>query len=434
MTALALLALLVVAEAGGAVPTVNAVHVRGNTRTETRVILDEIRTRPGQPFNPQTWARDVQAVKDMGVFWTAGATTAVLPDRRTDLYVNIEEKWTLLPMIQYSQTSDTFQWVLGVWDPNFLGYHVESGVKVTRKRFGNGYTVWTHNPRVGGSRNYFRFKIFSDQPVYYLYDQAAFHDTPRAYFVESRSGGELEYGHGFGDDGETKAGFVYSPYTTRYALLENTPEQRAANEAARFAAPPARTAQRFGIRGEFGRLHYDDYVYHGQKLLASVLSTVPVGDTPFFQTFDAEYQVYAVPAPRHNLAVRAIVGATGSDRLEDAFFVGGLEQIRGFPDQRFYGRYQAYSNVEYRYPIVDNRYAIAQATALADTGTAWSGDFAEAGAKWGLAGGGGIRILVKPIHRMAVRFDVVRAVTPYARTEFSLGFKQYWDAERVHGR
>lgn len=433
MHALVLAALLAASPADDA-STVNAVYVNGNSRTETQVILDEVRSRPGKPFRADTWARDLQAVKNMGIFWTAAATAATRPDRRTDLYLNVEEKWTLLPIIQYAQTSDTFQWTLGIWDPNFLGYHVESGVKITRKRFGNGYTVWTHNPRVGGGRNYFRFKIATEQPVYYLYPQARFVDDPRAYYVEDRSGGELEYGHAFGDDGEYKAGLVFSPYTTRYELLTNTADQRKANTASGFQAPPSRTAQRLGVRAEFGTLAYDDYVYDGQKLLATVLSTIPSGDERLFHTVDAEYQAYAVPWPRHNFAMRAVVGATGSERIQDAFFVGGLEQIRGFPDQRFYGRYEAFTNVEYRYPVLDNRYFIAQATALADTGTAWTAGVAELGEKWGVAGGAGLRVLVKPIHRMAVRLDVVRAVRPYERTEFSLGFKQYWDAERVHGK
>lgn len=407
---------------------VDSITISGNERTDASVISGEISSRTGAPYRPAVWNADLQAVKDLGIFWSAEATSAV-DDGRAALHLRVREKWTLLPIVQYTQTSDAYQWTLGAWDSNLLGYGMEGGVKLIRKRAGTSYDVWLFQPRAGRGPHYFRIATLNGDRVYFVYPRRGADVAPAGYYAETRVSADVEFGRRLDDAGERRLGVYYGPYASRFGLLDHTRQQRAANAASRFTAPPARVAHRVGLKASLGRVHYDDYVYTGGRLDAGAWETIVLGRAaPPFARWEAQYRHFWSPRPRHNVALRAVAGGTGSARIEDAFFVGGLEEVRGFPDQRFAGRYAAYVNAEYRYPAVDNRWVMLQAVALSDAGAVWNGFAARERPRASWAAGVGLHALVKPVQRLVVRLDVVRSIEPFARNEFSLGFKEFIDS------
>jgi outer membrane protein insertion porin family len=99
----------------------------------------------------------------------------------------------------------------------------------------------------------------------------------------------------------------------------------------------------------------------------------------FFTKAYADYRVYWTPekprgsnfdAPRKVVAFRARYGTTfGEVPFFEQFFAGGSDTLRGYPDDRYWGRQQLLTSVELRYPIQKSFSLIG----FVDYGGAWGG-------------------------------------------------------------
>jgi outer membrane protein assembly factor BamA len=407
---------------------VHGVVIRGNTRTRTSVIRNEITTRPGAPFDAARWAADVQRVRDLGLFWTTHTTAATSP-RGVDLYLTVEDKWTLIPLLGFNRNDDVTEWTAGLYEANFLGLNHEVGFKIARKRAGNTYSLWNSAPRIGASDYDYYVEANEALSNHVVYDPASgSRETVVGYYTYSRSSFYVDFGRRFDPDAERRAGLVFYVRSNRYSLLDDTAEERAANERSGFEAPPYRYSYRGGLRFSYGKMHYDDYLYRGRRLTAFwLLSYQPVGRPEKFERLSVGYTYMTEPWHRHNAGVHVALGTTGSPYLEDAFSIGGLGEVRGFPDERFYGRNLWLVNAEYRYPALDNRWVLGQVTGFVDAGRVWNG------ALWtsplhdlSASTGAGVRFVVKPIVSMMVRWDYAQTWSPYRRRGYSLGISQFF--------
>lgn len=99
----------------------------------------------------------------------------------------------------------------------------------------------------------------------------------------------------------------------------------------------------------------------------------------FFTRGTVEYRFYwsdqpprgrKLDDPRRVVAMRAKFGAIQGDLpFFEQFFVGGADTVRGYDDDRYWGKYMFLSSVEYRYPIQKAFNAVA----FVDYGGAWGG-------------------------------------------------------------
>jgi len=88
-------------------------------------------------------------------------------------------------------------------------------------------------------------------------------------------------------------------------------------------------------------------------------------------TFDLRH--YA-PAKNNVLAVRAIYGVSIGDLpLFDAFIAGGSETLRGYAEDRFWGRKTLLLNLEYRIPVSGKQERKVQVVPFLDLGDAFGG-------------------------------------------------------------
>lgn len=407
---------------------VRAVIVQGNHRTRTSTIRYEIDTRPGMAFSRDRWRDDVQRVKDLGLFWTTDTTAATSP-AGVKLYLTVEEKWTLIPLFGFDRAGDTTEWSGGLYEANFLGMNQHLGFRFARKEEGDTYSVFNSSERILGTEYSYQVELAEARSVHTAYDRRGLGDEPvRGYYEYRRTAFYLEFGRRFDRDGEFQvAGFFYTR-RDRYARLDDTPERREINERTGFAAPPYRFTHRFGLTATLGKLHYNDYIYKGDRLDAYLMTSVqPSGSPRRFERLSLKYTSMAEPFPRHNAALRVLLGSSGSALLEDTFRIGGLSEVRGFPDERFTGQHLWLVNGEYRYPALDNRYVLGQLTGFMDAGRTWNGLFHESPiAQAAVSTGAGVRLIVKPIATMMVRFDYAYSLSPYRRTGYNLGITQFF--------
>jgi outer membrane protein insertion porin family len=103
-----------------------------------------------------------------------------------------------------------------------------------------------------------------------------------------------------------------------------------------------------------------------------------LGDHVFLRS-TADYRVYWTPdkprgkdldAPKRVLAFRARAGdVSGTIPFFEQYFAGGSDTLRGYPDDRFWGKYTLLTNLELRYPIQKSFSLIG----FVDYGGAWGG-------------------------------------------------------------
>ena len=410
-------------------PPVRAIVIRGNTRSQTYVIRNEIETRIGDAYSGSIWNADVQRVRDLGIFWTTAATAETGADGMR-LFLDVEEKWTLIPLFGFNRTRDVTEWSGGLYEANFLGRNTRAAFEFSRKRGGNTYQLFHEANRVGRSALYYQIELRKTDELLTVYNQENRDRAEPVGFYEARSTLVFsEVGVRLDSSGIDTLGLYGESRDTRYDLLGNTPEQRRANSFFAFEAPPLRMSHRLGLHLKAGKLHYQDYLFRGRSVHVFAAGAYQVRGVPrIFSRVSADYRRFWIPFRRHNVGLRLYATSTDSPRLEDRATLGGLSEIRGFPDERFSGRHAGLANLEYRYPALDNRYVLTQATAFADAGTAFSGgvlsrDILE---KTAASGGIGVRLVVKPIISMMVRFDYAWTVLPYRSRGFALGITQFF--------
>jgi hypothetical protein len=226
-------------------------------------------------------------------------------------------------------------------------------------------------------------------------------------------------------DGEQTVAVFYYTRLNRYQLTDDA-EERAISDENGFRAPPFRISHRFGFTAASGKIHYDDYIYRGSRLTTYVLSSVQTIGTPRrFERLSADWKLFGEPLPRHNAGLRLLAGTGGSSEFEDMFTMGGVSEVRGFPDERFYGQHIWVANAEYRFPAMDNKWVLGQLVGFVDAGRTWTegGPFDRNVA---VSTGAGIRLVAKPIIATGIRLDFAQTLNPYRRQGYSLGVHQYF--------
>ncbi|HLV80619.1 MAG TPA: BamA/TamA family outer membrane protein, partial [Chthonomonadaceae bacterium] len=105
------------------------------------------------------------------------------------------------------------------------------------------------------------------------------------------------------------------------------------------------------------------------------------GNVSFAKTYLDERQYYSLQGPRprnkpdqekRSVALRLLLGAVyGQVPFSEQFFVGGIDGLRGYRDDRFWGKYLILGSVEYRHPLARRLKGVL----FLDVGDAWGGPY-----------------------------------------------------------
>ncbi|RYG19165.1 hypothetical protein EON82_21790, partial [bacterium] len=120
--------------------------------------------------------------------------------------------------------------------------------------------------------------------------------------------------------------------------------------------------------------------YSNINTVGGLTSDVGIIGPNFFGRATAEYRRYFSSGPvrdlsnfdqpKNVLAFRVRAGTTiGQQPFFEQFFAGGAQSVRGYNEDRFWGRHQLVTTLEYRYPIQKTFSFIG----FVDYGGAWGG-------------------------------------------------------------
>ncbi|MGN8831428.1 BamA/OMP85 family outer membrane protein [Selenomonas montiformis] len=341
--------------------------VKGNTKTKERVILREMRQKPGQPFNSKLAHRSMQRVYNLGFFEDVNIKLNPGVDPNAVVVeLDVKEKRTGSFGIGAGYSSeDGVIGMVSLGDTNFRG--TGDAISVTYETSGDdedahGYSISYRHPWIDQKETVGTVRIYNRTYEYDDYDTDG--DLKETY-MRKYSGGELTLGR------------PVSEYSTNYVTLRNRKDQYVRHVDDGWYASRKGTAwerDNFGTTRSVTLEHVTDTrdnIYNpttGGRISLSG-EVAGLGGDFDFQKMTIEDQRYHKVGHAQVLALRAQYGIGHGHISEfNQYKVGGQSSLRGYREDQFRGNRMALATLEYRFPIVSK----VQGALFTDWGGAWN--------------------------------------------------------------
>lgn len=422
--------LVVVAQNSGDAPlVVETVEIEGLDRTKPYVVEREFEFEVGATTSHEEIEATLRRLRNLEMVGDVNHELRSLGPELdepgepvggpVELHLEFEERWTLLPITNFRRSGDVTLLRLGAYDTNLLGHYLEFGAAFERLAGVNAGEAWFRNPRLFHRRIDAGVEGAYRNRLYTLYDD----------------GGDIEGGFLLRQfAGVVDADYELLPWLRsglRLEVADAAPGLDVVSDEIRRAQeerglPPQTRLVRPGVTVQLGRL--DQYGHHMDGAVARVRvdgAHRRLLSTESFVAIENEIIAARTLFRESHVAARFLTGATGAQALHNQFFVGGLDELRGFRDMRFRGAYRWTANLEYRLPSIMTDWVVVQHAIFADAATAGP----DPGDLWGLSGssiGGGIRLLSPKIHGLVLRLDYAYSLNGDGDAPWSFGGEQFF--------
>lgn len=367
---------------------VGEIRVEGNTKTRTNVILREMRTKPGDLFNTQRFQRDVSRLYNTGYFDQIAPEDSLAAPGVIDLTLKVKERPT--GRLNVGFAIDSRRRLIGlaeVFETNFRGTGRTVGINFqsTGGRNGSSIEVLFTEPYLDRHRTALSVS---------LYNKLVYRFTSNFFGGQLDPNLEQQYD-------ERRRGITLGLSRPLSELLtasvglraEDVNTNRVAtNQGGGFIRQDG-TLTSLSLRGVYNNRDFDLDPAQGQYLALALepgftnirsaeqqfidSGVVKLGQSSFLRA-SIDYRLYYSPQGRRTqpddrrqvFAIRAYYGTiSGTVPFFEQFFIGGAETLRGYPEDRFWGKNAALLSVEFRQPIEKAFTAVF----FVDIGHAWGG-------------------------------------------------------------
>lgn len=354
--------------------------VKGNKKTKERVILREMRQKPGDVFNSKLARRSIQRVYNLGFFEDVNIkmNPGVEPNA-VIMEVDVKEKRTgTFGVGAGYSSSDGVVGMVNVADSNFRG--TGDAISLTYQMSGDdsdarGFVFSYRHPWIDSHETVGTLKIYNRTYEYSDYDTDG---ELKESYMRKYSGGEITLGR------------PTSEYATHYITLRNRKDSYVSHEDDGNVVKTVGGVINWGAHNEawkkynFGTTRSVTYEYvkdtrdnvqnpqEGGRVSFSAEVAGLGGDFDFQKASIEDTRYFSVG---HNgvIAVRGSVGY-GHGHLSEfnQYRIGGQDTLRGYRDDQYRGNRMGLFTVEYRFPIVNK----IQGAIFTDWGSAWNSGFA----------------------------------------------------------
>jgi len=344
--------------------------VKGNEKTKDRVILREMRMKPGEPFNVKKARRSMQRVYNLGFF--EDVNMKLNPGREPNAIVLettvVEKRTGTFGVGAGYSNSEGFLGMIQIGDKNFRGTgdainlnYEFSGDDSDNKGIVFSYTrPWLDSKETTGT-----IRIYNRTYQYDDYDTSGNHVET---YQKKYSGGEVTFGR------------PVSEYSTNYITLRNRTDEYVSHVAddpgyldrSGSAYDPWRSAN-FGLTRSVTLQHVTDTrdnIYNPMEGGRVSLTTeiAGLGGDFNYQKYTIEDNQYVKVGHAQVIALRGQYGhGNGGIPESNQYKLGGQDTLRGYRDDQFRGNSMFLGTVEYRFPIVTK----VQGALFTDFGSAW---------------------------------------------------------------
>jgi len=367
---------------------VGEIRVEGNTKTRTHVILRELRTKPGDLFNTIRFQRDLNRLFSTNYFDQIEREQIPTASGAIDIILKVKERPT--GRLNVGFAIDSRRRLIGlaeIFETNFQGTGRTVGINFqsTGGRNGSSIEVLFTEPYL--DRHHTSFSIAAYNKLVYRFTSSFFggqvDPNLEQQYDERRRGVTISVARPLSDLLTASLGL----------RTEDVNTNRVATDQGGGFIRQDGTLTSLTVRGVYNNRDLDLNPAMGQYLALTIepgVSNIRFAEQQFldsgivqlgraeFLRASIDYRLYYSPQGRRTqpsdrrqvFALRAYYGTiSGSVPFFEQFFIGGAETLRGYPEDRFWGKYAALLSFEFRQPVEKAFTAVL----FVDIGHAWGG-------------------------------------------------------------
>ena len=368
--------------------TVNSISFEGNKRTKPEFLQRLMRTHVGDAISENIWTADIRRISATHWFQDVSTHTDVPEPGKLDMTVKLKEQKTgTIGGGLQAEPGGPLALTAKIADSNYKGSGQSVGVNLIQGTRGDGLggELSYGNPFLDKKNTQVQASLYSH--LVYRFAGAGFGSnvtpTDDNLYTERRTGGSLLFGREIDNaisasislryegiqtnniPSNTTTGFIQQDGTLATMTLGLTRNRRDTDVDA--------------SRGDWFHVEVEPGLSHLTKVNGDLSSEISPGNNSYVKT-TAEYRTYYSPqgkrdladpeAPRRVFALRARFGAiAGNVPFSEQFFAGGGDTVRGYQDDRFWGKETLLTTLEYRHPLQRSLSLIG----FVDYGGAWGG-------------------------------------------------------------
>ena len=395
--------------------------IYGNVRTNKMVIITELGFKSKRQVSLKQIEEGIRNLRNTSLF----SKIEYHLQERTEgqiLIIDVEERWTTIPIFKLSSGGGVRQITLGVYNPNLFGKYIEAGFQYERLEDTNSGVAWFKQPSLFGRRKGIDLQVWKTNRLRTKYVQDAEEPVIETGFLQSRDKIYLGYDRLLSGP---FVGHLFYEYNNDSFSDEFTSDEVKAI-ISESGLPPSSRFHFLGASLDVDRINYYDYLVDGSLLTASfryaISATKEIDD---FVQGDFAFKYYKTLYSNSTFAQQLLAGSTTTDVLQYWFYLGGLDRIRGFSDDRFAGRYFWLSNTEFRHPIWQKDWFVLQPIGFLDL-VSTSETFNQLNVIDGASVGIGLRLILPKIYRFVFRIDYAHPIKKEDDMRISFGTQQFF--------
>lgn len=312
---------------------IDSIEIRGLVRTKKRVVLRELPWQVGTVVSQVMFDLGVARLWDTSMF-SRVAGRVVRRGRTNVAVIDLEERFPIRPIVEFQTGGNTGYIDLGLSDRNILGEYLESEVYVQDFAGHWGGSLWFRDARLFDRRLELYFlaeRLIRARPDYLVnttHGRLELNLWAMRDFVKFGTGIELR------DDVllPPKPGSVVSvPSPVHAAIVE----------------PMIRI-------GRIDTVRLRERGVSVQVIPSLGVTSIP--GTPAFRRLTVEGNAKFMSGERWNIDLRAQLGLVTNSPNELQFFIGGLDLLRGYPDNYFQANACAIYNADIKFVLLDSQW------------------------------------------------------------------------------
>jgi outer membrane protein insertion porin family len=371
---------------------VGTVSVQGNTRTKDWVMRRLIKTRSNEPFSLPKWRNDIRRLINTQWFESVRSLTDTQRELgKIDLTADVKEARTGIFNVGLQvDPRNSIAGVLRLQQANVGGTGQSVGLNLMQATRGGGLSVDVDytNPFFDAKDTTLRASVYSRVLYRFagtLFGGSGISPTEDQQYIERRTGISTGLSRPVDDyltlGVAARAEAIGTPnIKTTNSLGQAVPIIQQDGEVGVFTFGGTLNRRDVDIdpsRGDWAQLQVEPGIAHIRETSGSS-NGLPPGNYSFLRS-TVEYRRYFtdqpsrgldLEAPRRVLALRAKYGTIAGDApFFEQFFVGGTDSLRGYLEDRFWGKNMLITSAELRYPVQKSLNLIG----FVDYGGAWGG-------------------------------------------------------------
>jgi outer membrane protein insertion porin family len=371
---------------------VNKITVNGLTRTKRSVINRLFDTKEGDLLNQRTWTDDLRRVFDTRWFDSIKPDTREPEVGKVDLILDVQEgrTGTFNVGLQLDPRNQLAGFV-SVADSNFRGTGQSIGANLVQsaQSLGTSLTLDYGNPFFDRRRSSLNVSLYSRQSLVLgssgLFGGGGFGGgfEPDKPFSQRRTGANVSLSRVMGRQSRGTLGLRAEHIDTINFVPDPGEEFIVQDgEIASLTLGFLRNRRDNNLdpsRGDWIKLQAEPSFSHITSV-GGLVSGFDILGSNYYTRLTLDVRKYWSPgpprkpddfdAPRQVIAGRLFSGAIlGETPFSEQFFIGGANGVRGYAEDRYWGRYAVLAQLEFRQPIQRSFNAVA----FVDYGGAWDG-------------------------------------------------------------